>query len=110
MFLVSEKNRMLNLSHAPDGKPGPGVCCHVDHLFTGDNLRTFLTFIEENKEPGDPDPIDTLKELLPKHAKTIDRAVEEQAKAALTSKEGPLDRGRDEFPAFDEGDEDAADA
>jgi len=106
-FYLTMSRRQLVVSADKGGKPGKGIVCHPDHLFTGDNLRNFLEFLKDNRDEGDPEPIDILKELLPDEAKTIDRVVMEQASAAISGKAGPLDRGvgADEFPAFEDGDE-----
>jgi hypothetical protein len=105
-FAITESRKQLVLSVKDDkGKLGKGIVCHPDHLFTGDNLRNFLEFITEHKGDAPEEPIDILKELLPDQAKTIDRIVMEQAKAAVLGTPEPLTKGSESAEPFEDGDE-----
>jgi hypothetical protein len=104
-FRLDTAGDQLVLSQVVDGHPGLGICCHKDHLFDADNFITFLDFVKSKGVPEGQDAVDVLKALVPDGAKIIDRIIEEHAAKVMLGAAQPMQREREEFPAFEEGDD-----
>jgi hypothetical protein len=87
-------------------KLGAGLACKYERLFTSETFLRFAEFVQHHRAATDPEPWQCLIDLFPQNTADIEKLAVEQAKSTLSQQPAPLDKMREGFSPFDEGDDD----